>query len=393
MAAAVEAVSSPVGPVIDIPALLAPIAGDNPAGKNLQYSELHDEIREARRAEDNLEQGQWKRETKAAEWHKVAALAGEALASRSKDLQIGAWLNEALVKIHGFAGLRDGLKLIRGLHERYWESLYPEIDEGDLEARANSLTWMDRQVGLAVKEVPVTESLTGANYSFLQWQDTKNYDIPEKTDDLDSDDLDRISHLKSQAEEEGKITSEQWRGARNATRRAFYEQTHALLGECWAEFVALDQLIDAKYERQSPGLSALKKSLDEVRSLIDKTVKEKRLLEPDPAGVGAPAPARSDAAPTGPAQGGFAVAVRGGPIRSRQEALAWLVEAASYFRRTEPHSPVSYLVQRAVKWGQMPLESWLQDVIKNDGVLDELRETLGLNKVSESHSSPDDRDA
>jgi hypothetical protein len=27
----------------------------------------------------------------------------------------------------------------------------------------------------------------------------------------------------------------------------------------------------------------------------------------------------------------------------------------------------------------MPLEVWLQEVIKNDGVLDQLRETLGLN--------------
>ena len=68
-----------------------------------------------------------------------------------------------------------------------------------------------------------------------------------------------------------------------------------------------------------------------------------------------------------------------GPIHTRQEALIRLAEVAGFFRRTEPHSPVAYLVQRAIKWGQMPLEVWLQEVIKNDGVLDQLRETLGLN--------------
>ena len=48
------------------------------------------------------------------------------------------------------------------------------------------------------------------------------------------------------------------------------------------------------------------------------------------------------------------------------------------FRRTEPHSPVSYLVQRAITWGQMPLDAWLVDVIKDNNVLAGLRETLGL---------------
>ena len=42
--------------------------------------------------------------------------------------------------------------------------------------------------------------------------------------------------------------------------------------------------------------------------------------------------------------------------------------------------PVSYLVQRAVSWGHMPLDTWLAEVIKDGGVLDNLRETLGIKK-------------
>src|SRR5215216_2375709 len=194
MASAAEAISPlSVEEVIDVEGLLAPISEDNPAGENFQYSGLHDEIREARRSEDNLEQGHWKRETKVAEWHRVMSLAIDALAHKTKDLQICAWLDEALVKLHGFTGLRDGLRVMRGLHERFWESLYPEIDEEDLDARVNSLIWIDEKLGLALKEVPVTMSMTGASYSFLQWQDTTNYDVPEKLDDLDSEELDRIA--------------------------------------------------------------------------------------------------------------------------------------------------------------------------------------------------------
>jgi type VI secretion system protein ImpA len=75
-----------------------------------------------------------------------------------------------------------------------------------------------------------------------------------------------------------------------------------------------------------------------------------------------------------------------GDVRTRAEALKQLQRVADFFRRTEPHSPVSYLVQRAARWGQMPLEEWLQEVIKNTDVLGEVKETLGLAKDSTTTS-------
>jgi type VI secretion system protein ImpA len=64
--------------------------------------------------------------------------------------------------------------------------------------------------------------------------------------------------------------------------------------------------------------------------------------------------------------------------------LRQLEKIADFFRQTEPHSPISYAVQRAVKWGNMPLEMWLADVVKDTATLDSLREILGLNTGSSS---------
>ncbi|MBC7911913.1 MAG: type VI secretion system protein TssA, partial [Pyrinomonadaceae bacterium] len=283
MSAVVENASpETVAAVADLEALLAPIEGENPAGASLQYSGLHDEIREARRAEDNLAQGEWQYEMKVADFHQVLNLALPALSTQSKDLQVCAWLAESFVKLYGFPGLRDGLKLMRGLHEQFWDQLYPEIDEGDLEGRANSVAWMDRELADAIKEVPVTSAPGGVNYSYLKWEESKLFDIPENLENLDSDKLARMEEMRAQALEEGRTTGEDWRKAVNATKRAFYEETWRILEECWAEFQALDKVMDEKYERQTPGLGALKKSLDEVRTLVEKLLKEKRLLEPDP---------------------------------------------------------------------------------------------------------------
>ena len=68
----------------------------------------------------------------------------------------------------------------------------------------------------------------------------------------------------------------------------------------------------------------------------------------------------------------------GGALRDRAGALRQLAAVAEFFQKTEPHSPIAYLVQRAAKWGEMPLDEWLQEVIKNPGVLGEVRETLGI---------------
>jgi type VI secretion system protein ImpA len=389
-AAVAETARTSTPAVINVEALLAPIPSENPAGENLQYSGLHDEIREARRAEDNLEQGDWKRESKVADWSQVLELTTNALATLTKDLQVCAWMDEALVKTYGFAGLRDGLRVMRGLHERFWDNVYPVIDEGDLEGRANALSWMDAKIAIALKEVPLTKSSSGINYSYLQWEASKQFEIPENAEALDSEQQARIAELRTRAAAEGKITGEDWRKAKNASRRAFYEEVFAVLEECSAEFKALDAVMDEKFQRQTPGLGALKKSLDEVRTLADKIVKEKRLLEPDAASeTGSVEGLESGATDNN----GNATSASGtflsGPVRSRQEALKRLSEVAEFFRRTEPHSPVSYLVQRAIKWGEMPLESWLVDVIKSPDVLDQLREMLGLNTVSNGGSSDD----
>src|SRR5262249_15182485 len=105
-------------PVIDLEALLAPIPGENPAVEALIYAETYDMLKEACRAEDVLEQGEWKREIKTANWPAVIEIATDALTTKTKDLQIAAWLVEALVKQHRFPGLRDGLRLFSGLQEQ-----------------------------------------------------------------------------------------------------------------------------------------------------------------------------------------------------------------------------------------------------------------------------------
>jgi type VI secretion system protein ImpA len=271
---------------------------------------------------------------------------------------------------------------MRGLHERFWDYVYPLIEDGDLEARANALSFMDSKVEIPLRKVPLTRSGSGVDYSYLEWEESRKFDIPENIESLDANAYAKATELKAQAEAEGKVTAETWRKAKDSTRRAFYEETYAVLNECWEDFQGLDRIMDEKFGRQTPGLGALRKSLEVVRDLVEKLVKEKRILEPDP--VAEQANADGDAQTAASDSRGST-----GPIRTRADALRRLAEAAEYFQRAEPHSPVAYLVQRAIKWGQMPLEVWLEDVIKDGTVLGQLKETLGFNTAMADNQGPE----
>ncbi len=359
-----------IPPVFDLEVLLQPISEESPSGESLRYVGIYDEIAEARRADDDLSQGEWKTDLKAADYGKVIDLSVSALSTRTKDLQIAVWLSEAATRVHGFAGFRDGLMLLSGLQDKFWETLYPEIEDGDQEGRANAVSWLDIQFPLALRLIPITG---GAGYSLIDWEDSRKYDFPESVELLSSDEQIAINELKAQAEKERRVTASMWKAEKAQTRRAAMETINFVIEECWAALAELNRINEERYDRnQTPGFSNLTKALDAVHSEVKKLLEEKRLEEPDPVEE-----VEELSGETGEVTGARNSS-SGGAIDSRKDALRRLGEIAAFFHKTEPHSPVAYLVQRAVKWGNMGLETWLQEVIKDQSVLYQLRETLGV---------------
>ncbi len=371
--------ASPV--ILDFEALLAPIPGDNPSGESLRLAAPYDAIQEARRSDDDLDRGDWVREIKVADWSAVIRIATEALVTKTKDLQLGVWLVEALVKRHGFPGLRDGLRLLRELQERFWDSLYPELDDGDLEFRAGPLGWLNEKLPSSIRQIPLTHDMNAERYTWLHWKESRDVDNKGRQDQA------AMAALVG----EGKITGEQFDKAVEMTPLAYCQTLFEDLHETWREYEQLDHVVDDRFGREAPGLTGIKQAIADCLTLVADIRKKKGGLDPEPESerISLTAEASADIvmqevsepviySPRRPVVASL-------ELQSRADALRQLAAVADYFRRTEPHSPVSYLIQRAVRWGEMPLEAWLQNVIHDESVLDQLRETLGL-KDSDNHS-------
>ena len=98
--------------------ILAPLAGSNPCGVDLEYDSRFQALK------DLIEAGNEENPT---DWRKVKKQSLELLNdSRSIDLLV--FLAVSLVATGGFQGLSDGLRLLSKSVEDFWESIYPELD-------------------------------------------------------------------------------------------------------------------------------------------------------------------------------------------------------------------------------------------------------------------------
>ncbi len=327
--------------------ILNPIAGENPGGKSLRYDPLYDKIKEARREDDELAQGAWQHERKVADWVQVSKLCQDAIATQSKDLQLAAWLSEALLKRESIRGFCEGVKLCHGLVDKFWDNLYPELDEGDAEQRAAPLDWLGSRLIVTVKSVP----LCSDGYNFLQYKDSRVVGFEDQAQSKEQ------KAAREKALKEGKLAPEIFDKSFVETPKAFYADLEKQFDACVAAVAALNDVCQQKFADAAPGFGRLSEGLTEVRQLVHSLLQKKRETDPDPVEE-VPAEAAEGAAEgAAAAEGGGASIGLGSHVSAepaeRREAIAAAVAAAGVLRKRDPFGPAAYLMLRGLRWGEL----------------------------------------
>ena len=268
--------------------LLDPISPDQPAGSDLRWTPDWDRIKEARRADDNLDSGKWtKKDRKSADWRLTRDLATAMLRRRSKDLQLALWLTEANIKLDGFPGLRDGLRITRELMVRYWDKgLYPALEDGP-EDRVGPFEWLSNKLVDAIMAIPITVRQDGGmDYSLIDRQDAFRIgsEANWKTPDGEIDGTKKRAY--EQALADGHVSMEMFERAIEETERADYEALNTDFLQTYEEFKALEKIIDEKFGDMAPNLSTCRTALSEMKQEIADILDKKRLAEPDPLPAG-----------------------------------------------------------------------------------------------------------
>ena len=339
--------------------LLTPIAGENPSGEDLYYDKVFDQIKEARREEeDDLPAGDWGRsQVKKADHRTVIKLAGDALAKRSKDLRLAGWLVEAQLRVDGFQVLVPGIELLQTMQETFWPTLYPAIEEGgDLELRMLSVETAARLIAAAIRKAPITRS--GLNYENYLQSRTVGYEKDATSDAKQEARRDAVEH--------GKLTAEEFDHAFAASPKALYADAGASLAGSLQALERLDQYQQEAYGDNAPVLKTLQAALDDVHGVVVFLLNERRKTDPDPVAVverpaasggEAGADAQTEADANGrPSAETFSRRAPSGQLSGIDDAYSMVVESAEYLFGNDPQSPVAYLVCAGLRFGETRMQ-------------------------------------
>ena len=356
--------------------LFAPISAEKPCGEPAALAPWYDKLRELRRPNEAAlesflgQQSERKPRIMTRDiWaprepRKLFELLCDALATKSKDLELAAWLTESLAWRDGLAGLNEGLGLLCRFLTDYWDHLHPLPDEdGDLGMRCRYLEWVgmtdnvkDSCVILVIGFIPVTQS----GLSLNQYAESRA--IPSKDESGD-----KARDARREAQAVGKIFPEDFDAALAATPKAFYKQLKAAAAAARDTLAALEKLCTQKFPSDPPGFTKLKDRLEKAENTADILLRKKLEQDPDPveaapvepAAVAAAAEAEDSAPASAAAASSLeqlldsAGAVNGMEPGSKQEAFVRIAAVARYLRKIDPANPVPYLLVRSLRWGEL----------------------------------------
>ena len=377
----------------DLAGLLAPVPGALDTGPSLRYDPLFAAIRQAREEDDiTLPRGEWERTLKKADWKLVAATCLQLLDGKTKDFQVAAWLCEAWIHLHQIAGLNAGITLLHGFAERYWDTVHPQMEEGDEDARVAPFVWLNENLPLVLNLHAPLLHVPDRKQSLVMladWDKTLVVDAPtaEQT-------------RKAVPGEEKPLTRDDvTAAAATANNLSSLIQTKLQLQQAIAGWTALADLLDSKRLNDPPSIARVGEMLRRIERVVSSLVDGRDVVvtkEPEMPNLKPQVEIPDLRSPevqkpmTAPAQPPLTASVFpgaelaiSGSINNREEAYRMLEAISAYLMKTEPHSPTPYLIKRAVTWGRMSLVDLMLEIVREEGDMTRYLSLLGIKESSE----------
>lgn len=269
-----------------------------------------------------------------------------------KHLRTALFLALAAMKREGIGGFRDGLQLIKGLIEQYWESMYPELDPD--ESMGDPDGWMERENILNDMSAPL--GTVGDTMKFLQRL--------RETPLTNSRQLGRFSLRDIQAamaagdgddEEEGGSDAPKMsliHGAFEDTETDDLAAMDTALGESLEALDEIREALSGKLAQSTPPtFGNLSSMLQDMKKPVHNDLDRRGFFDEAADFEDDEEAGEEGSGEEGEGGGGGAGGKRAGMasagIQSRQDVLKAFELIYKYYGRHEPSSPVPLIMKRA----------------------------------------------
>ncbi len=336
-------------------ALLEAIPGDNPSGVSLRNTPAYDRIRDSLKPQDPVASV-----AKPVNYSEIISSASNVIATKSKDLDVAVWLTEALVRHHSLCGLAEGLRLIQHLLDRYWPTIFPEIDpdDGDEGFRAKPLNRLNTAFVSAFLHLPITQDGSRTVHEF-----NASCDVPTV---LQADESTGQREKRERALAEGLVSPEELKRSVDQTSGLFYEQMLSEVRSAVEAAQNLQRVCEDKFKTDDrPYLTRLCEQLSKLALTVEaaqrfrtpdkpRTRPEPPPPPPPPAPPPPPPPPTVESPPTRP----LSVSESRDSVNAEVPApdcpgLSDIFQLAATMRRDDPADPVPYMLLRSWRFGPM----------------------------------------
>lgn len=258
------------------------------------------------------------------------------LAEKAKDLEITAYLIEALTRLNGFPGIRDGYRLARELLEKFWDGLYPAAADGDVESRISHILYLNGFEGPGTLIVPVRKIAMTAPTSIGAFSLAHHHQAMGLTRIADD-------KLRQKRIDEGVVTLETIQKAIAETPGKFYADLVEDIAQASAEIRKFCGTLreNSGFDLSSSDLLGV---LDSYLDVVKDLARDKlhRAPAPDSAAGAAMHQGRDATNRVAP--------VIAAVIKNHGDAVRELRRLAKYYRETEPDSIIWFLLEQIANW-------------------------------------------
>jgi type VI secretion system protein ImpA len=324
-------------PFVSVGELLAPISVEAPSGPNLEYDAEFAKLERLAQGKPEQQMGSTVVAAEEPDW-KVVTKDAQVLLGRTKDLRVAIHLAKALLRLGGLEGFSEGLAVLRGLVDGYWDTVHPVPEDADDPMRMNTLAALvDGATLAAVRTTPLVSSRALGKFS-LRDIAVASGELPPAPD----------QPAPQMAAIEGAFASielETLSATEAAAKRALDDVT------------TIEALVTERVGgSQAVNLSKLSAMLASAHKTLAAALGRRQAAPADGAGAdggGAAtteggAPARRSTMP--------------GEISSRQDVMDALDRIVAYYERYEPTSPLPIVMKRAKRMVSMSFLEIMKDV-------------------------------
>ncbi len=316
-------------PLKTMESLLQPVSPEAPCGADLEYDSAFLELERSSQGKPEQQIGSTIVPAEEPDWKDVSNKA-LALLTKTKDLRIVSRLVRGLLHTEGLVGFGDGIAVLRGLVENFWDGIYPKLDPedgNDPTFRVNILmglcdgpAFIDR-----IRAIPIVTARSFGRFSLRDMA-------------IASGELPPIPGVEAP-------TSSAIDGAFNECPVASLQGTLDTLQSTLQNLAAIEAFVGEKVGAASgPNFAKLADILRSAEKILVARLARRGVAAASPAD-GAEASTQEGDGVAGPSRGaGQAIS---GEINSREDVIRMLDKICSYYQRYEPSSPIPLLLQRS----------------------------------------------